>query len=203
MDVNGSMHTVLPPEIPTHLRRLLADRKRVAIDNERSIACAVLVPLVAVGDGYGVLYTLRSEHLPNHKGQVAFPGGKRSIAEDASLHDTALREAREEIGLRAEDVDVLGTLDDVYTMATDFVITPFVGLLRVGARYQPNPAEVDEVFTVSFEDLVDNSYREKETKEWKGHRFEVDVITAGPHRIWGATHSITLNLLDCVVARAR
>lgn len=163
----------------------------------------MLVPIVARASDYGVVYTLRSEHLPNHKGQVSFPGGKHSPTEDASLLDTALREAREEIGIAPANVQILGLLDDVHTMATDYVITPFVGLLRGEVSFRPNPREVDDVFTVSLDDLVNRAHHEKETKEWRGSSFEVDVITAGPHRIWGATHSITINLLDCVVDPAR
>jgi 8-oxo-dGTP pyrophosphatase MutT (NUDIX family) len=125
------------------------------------------------------------------------------LALDPSLLDTALREAHEEIGVSPDAVEILGPLDDVHTMAGDYVITPFVGLLRSGTRYRPNPDEVDSVFSVSVRDLVDQAYHEKETKEWQGHRFEVDVITAGPHRIWGATHRITLNLLECLAYRDR
>jgi 8-oxo-dGTP pyrophosphatase MutT (NUDIX family) len=189
--------------IPDRLRRVLPARERLSLGNGDSIACAVLVPIVAANDGYGVVYTLRSERLPSHKGQVSFPGGKRSAEHDLSLLDTALREAREEIGITPEDVEILGPLDDVYTMATDYVITPFVGLLPAGIGYRPNPDEVDAVFTVSLADLVDQAYHEKETQEWQGHHFEVDVITAGPHRIWGATRNITINLLACVADRDR
>ena len=188
---------------PERLRHLFERRERVSLARQGSVECAVLVPLVETSDGYGVVYTVRSEHLPNHKGQVAFPGGKRSPRQDASLRDTALREAHEEIHLRREDVEPLGELDDVYTMTTDFVITPVVGLLRAGARYRPNPAEVDALFTVSLRDLADTTLRGKLMRDWKGSSFEVPVINAGPHPIWGATHTITLNLLDCLDALSR
>jgi 8-oxo-dGTP pyrophosphatase MutT (NUDIX family) len=189
--------------LPEGLKATLERRSRVTLARTKSIVCAVLVPIVVREGDYGVVYTLRSEHLPNHKGQVSFPGGKHSPAEDASLLDTALREAREEIGVAPENVQILGLLDDVYTMATDYVITPFVGLLRGNVSFRPNPREVEDVFTVSLDDLVNRAHHEKETKEWRGNSFEVDVITAGPHRIWGATHGITINLLDCVVDPAR
>ena len=164
--------------LPGRLQHALNHRRRVSLAREGAIACAVLVPLVDIGDGYGVLYTVRSQHLPNHKGQVAFPGGKRSALEDTSLRDTALREAHEEIDLRREDVELLGELDDVYTMATDFVITPVVGVLGASARYSPNPAEVDAVFTVSFRDLMDPALRGKEAREWKSDRFNLPQKSA-------------------------
>ncbi len=189
--------------VPDRLRANLEGRSRITLARSKSIACAVLVPIVAYDGDFGVVYTLRSANLPNHKGQVSFPGGKHSPTEDASLLDTALREADEEIGVARASVEILGVLDDVHTMATDFVITPFVGLLPADTCFRPNPREVEDVFTVSLGDLADRAHHEKETKQWRGHPFEVDVLTAGPHRIWGATHSITLNLLDCVADRAR
>jgi 8-oxo-dGTP pyrophosphatase MutT (NUDIX family) len=155
-----------------------------------------LVPVVSVNGEYGVVYTLRSTHLPNHKGQVAFPGGKHSATRDRDLLQTALREAQEEIGILAADVDVLGRLDDVYTMAADFVITPYVGLLPAGYSYRANPDEVTDIFTVRIRDLADIVHHTTETREWQGACYPIDVITAGPHKIWGATQRITMDLLD-------
>ncbi|MEO5739269.1 MAG: CoA pyrophosphatase, partial [Vicinamibacterales bacterium] len=114
-----------------HLRQ----RERLRLHEEDAVACAVLIPLVPVTatsgqtsiDDYEVIYTLRSEHLPSHKGQVAFPGGKRSGEEE--LLETALRESAEEIGIVPADVTIIGCLDDVSTMAGQFVITPWVGVL--------------------------------------------------------------------------
>jgi 8-oxo-dGTP pyrophosphatase MutT (NUDIX family) len=185
------------------LRARLRSRARAVFASPIAIECAVLVPLIATADGYGVVFTLRSEHLPNHKGQVSFPGGKRQPADDATLLATALREAREEIGIPADTVDVLGALDDVTTMATDFVITPFVGVVPPDTRYRINPLEVDDVFAVDLRDLADPRHRAKTVKEWRGQSFEMDAITAGPHVIWGATHRITLNLLECVAETPR
>lgn len=177
------------------LRRHLRERAPVTLEAESSIACAVLVPVVALGDEYGVVYTLRSEHLPNHKGQVAFPGGKHSTAEDRDLLETALREAHEEVGIAPGDVEVLGRLDDVYTLATGFVITPYVGFLPSDYSYRANPGEVADVFTIRVRELADVSHHTTEMREWRGSSYPVDVIVAGSHRIWGATHRITMDLL--------
>lgn len=182
--------------LPERLRRRLQERPPVTLEATVSIACAVLVPVVAVGDDYGVVYTLRSEHLPNHRGQVAFPGGKYSADRDHDLLQTALRETHEEIGIAPTDVEVLGQLDDVFTMASDYVITPYVGLLPLDCSYRANPGEVADVFTVRVTDLADTSFHTTELREWQGARYPIEVITAGPYKIWGATHRITLDLLE-------
>jgi 8-oxo-dGTP pyrophosphatase MutT (NUDIX family) len=86
----------------------------------------VLVPLVPVGDAIHLLFIRRAADLAHHRGQIAFPGGRQEPS-DASFVDTALREAHEEIGLRPNDVRVLGTLDDIETMTSRFLITPIAG----------------------------------------------------------------------------
>lgn len=161
----------------------------------------MLIPLVPspADEGtadYDVIYTLRSEHLPSHKGQVAFPGGKRHGAEE--LVDTALRESAEEIGIVPADVAVLGCLDDVTTMAGQFVITPWVGVLPGGYRFEANPHEVADIFPVSLSRLGDPRHHTETSREWGGNAYRLPAITAGRHEIWGATHEITLNFLDLV-----
>jgi 8-oxo-dGTP pyrophosphatase MutT (NUDIX family) len=143
------------------------------------------------------VYTLRTDDLPDHRGQVAFPGGKHAPA-DLALLDTALREAWEEIGIPRESVRVLGRLDDVPTMAGRYVVTPFVGVLPSELRFDPNPAEVADLFTVSVRDLCDPQHHITEPRTWGNDVYEVDVITAGTHNIWGVTLQITKTLLECL-----
>lgn len=189
-------------DLTDRLRRILAERERVALLDGEAVRCAVLVPLIPDGDGYRVLYTRRTEHLPDHRGQVAFPGGKHAPS-DAALLDTALREAQEEVGIAPAGVIVLGRLDDVTTMAARYVVTPFVGLLPPDSRFRPNPAEVADVFTVGLKDLADPGFQGTQPRTWDGMVYEVDVITAGNHNIWGLTLRITQNLLECIeLARA-
>ncbi|MFQ5351984.1 MAG: NUDIX hydrolase [Candidatus Binatia bacterium] len=184
-------------DLPRLLAEFLAARSRVELAEARSTACAVLIPLLPVGKGYHLVYTLRSDDLPNHRGQVSFPGGKRS-PQDRNLKATALREATEETGIDASVVEVLGCLDDVYTMATDYVITPFVGLLPRKCRFKPNPSEVADLFTVSLDRLRDPRFQGTRNQSWKGTDYQLPAISAGPHTIWGATHNMTLNFLHCL-----
>src|SRR5512145_3540934 len=103
----------------------LAQRARQVLAPPGKTAAAVLVPLLTVGGEPSLLYIRRATGLPHHQGQVAFPGGIHRGTEDASLLATALRESEEEIGLAPRDVRPLGALDDIETVSSRFVITPF------------------------------------------------------------------------------
>ncbi|NQY90346.1 MAG: CoA pyrophosphatase [Deltaproteobacteria bacterium] len=175
----------------------LDQRTRVELPSDRSTPCGVLLPLLATETGYELLYTLRTDSLPSHGGQVSFPGGKQA-PRDRGPEDTALREASEELGIDADDVRVIGRLDDVYTLGVEYLITPVVGVLDQRATLSPNPGEVADVFTVDVEELGDPAHRGSVKKSWGGTQYDMPVITAGRHNIWGATYSITLNFLDCV-----
>lgn len=112
---------------------------------------SVLVPIVARRDELTLLLTRRAAHLKDHSGQVSFPGG-RVAAEDPSPEATALREAREEIGLALAPAAILGRLDD-YPTRSGYVITPLVVWAERDADLQPNPAEVAAIHRVPFADL--------------------------------------------------
>ncbi len=183
------------------VRRAIAEqlnsRERRMLSADTSLRCAVLVPLIEGPEGISVLYTLRSEGLPSHKGQVAFPGGKRS-EHDEDLSHTALREAQEEIGLDPRSVEIIGCLDDVYTLSAKFHITPFVGVLPHGLELRANPGEVSDIFEIPLLDLLDPKHHGSQRRSWGGNDYEVPVISAGRHEIWGVTHGITMNFLECV-----
>lgn len=156
---------------------------------------AVLVPLFVDGDTVHVLYTKRTETVPHHQGQIAFPGG-RLHADDASAVVTATREAHEEIGLHPEDVDVLGALDDIHTVRSNFLITPFVALIPHPYAFRPNPPEVAEIFTVPLPTLADPGARREELWEFESVRVAVPTIRYRGHVIWGATERISRNLVQ-------
>jgi 8-oxo-dGTP pyrophosphatase MutT (NUDIX family) len=155
---------------------------------------AVLVPLVIPAPGHDpeVLFTVRTASLPTHAGQVAFPGGKREPS-DLSLDHTALRESQEELGILAEQVELLGQLDDMPT-PMGFNITPVVGLLRGPLSLVPHPGEVAATFTVPLFELP-SRYQEGGKAEWRGHIYTMHEFTHPQHRIWGATAAMTLQLL--------
>ncbi len=151
---------------------------------------AVLVPII-FGAEPGILLTKRTSSLSTHPGQVAFPGGRIDPGEDAIT--AALREAREEVGLPADLIEVTGQLPDHLT-ATGFRITPVVGLLAPGFVPIPSAAEVEEVFELPMSVLLDPTAPEKRRARWKGRDREFWVWPHTRHYIWGATAAILVQL---------
>ncbi len=141
-----------------------------------------------------LVLTVRTEHLPSHAGQVAFPGG-RSDPDDRDATDTALRESQEEIALDPALVTPLGYLDCFETIS-GYIITPVVARIAADARLQPAPDEVAEVFEVPLDFLLDPANLRRYTMEFRGHRRAMVEFVHGGHRIWGATASMLWNLLQ-------
>ena len=142
------------------------------------IASAVLVPLFVRDDGLHLLFTKRSEDLAHHRGQVAFPGGRHVAATDSSLLDTALRETHEEIGVEPSHVEVLGPLAPIHTVATNFVINPFVGLIPYPYEFRANPREVSDIFSVPLAALAEPSAASAEELDFGGRRVAGDRVSS-------------------------
>ncbi len=160
---------------------------------------AVLLPLHAGADGTPhVIFTERSRALRRHSGEISFPGGRQD-AGDGSLWATALREAQEEIGLAPARVTPLGELPAVFTVVSNYLIVPQVGLVAgTLAEIAPaiNPAEVALVIDAPLAALADPAIHH--TEEWTrgGRSHLVYFYQYGPHRIWGATARILADLLQ-------
>jgi 8-oxo-dGTP pyrophosphatase MutT (NUDIX family) len=181
-------------QLAAPLAGALAARARAVLECPEKTVAAVLVPLLAVGGEAHLLFTRRSAALPHHQGQVAFPGGTTD-PRDADLAATALREAHEEIGLLPSDARVLGALDDLETVSSRFVITPFVATVPHPYAWTPSPHEVDAIFTVPLRVLADPAAGRQEVWDFAGRHVPIDLIAVGEHVIWGVTHRITRNLL--------
>jgi 8-oxo-dGTP pyrophosphatase MutT (NUDIX family) len=130
--------------------------------------------------------------LKSHAGQVSFPGG-RAEPGDASAEFTALREAQEEIGLVPDRVELLGRLPD-YRTRTGFRVTPVVGVLAPPLELAPDPREVDSVFEVPLDFLLDPRNCERRTREFQGMTVGFYVYEYQRHVIWGATAGMLVNL---------
>ena len=172
----------LEPEVAA----LLVDRP--------SRPAAVLLPIVPRATGATVILTQRSAGLPNHAGQVAFPGGKVD-ANDASARDAALREAREEIGLDPGLVTPLGFLD-VYQTGSGFRIAPLVGIVAEPFALAAEPGEVDDIFEVPLAFLMNPAHHEARIGEWRGQARRYYAMPWGERRIWGVTAGIVRSLYE-------
>ena len=163
------------------------------LDHEFSKRAAVLIPIIERPGAHSVLFTRRTAHLRHHSGQIAFPGG-RVEEHDQSIEATALRESREEIGLDPLRVEVLGRLDDLHARVSGFRITPVVGLVQHPVEFAPDANEVDEIFEVPLNFLLDPVNHTYETRQSEQGTRRVHVVQFGTHRIWGATASIVVEL---------
>jgi 8-oxo-dGTP pyrophosphatase MutT (NUDIX family) len=157
---------------------------------------AVLMPIVARGpedaSQLTMLFTRRAAHLKDHSGQVSFPGG-RVARHDASPEATALREAREEIGLDPVRVEILGRMPEYHTR-TGFRITPVVGIVALPLELQPDAGEVDEIFEVPLAFLLDPANHQRQSREWQGELRWFYAMPYEQHYIWGATAGMLVNL---------
>ncbi len=174
--------TVLPPPRASELH------------TPSSRAAAVLVALFDEHGEAHVVLTKRPETMPSHRGEIAFPGGKRDPG-DVSLVAAALREADEEIGLAPAAVEVAGELDSLSTVASQFTIAPIIGLLGAPPVLRPDPREVEAAFAVPISELLDPAaYREELWDLWGAWRPMAFFHLTG-ETVWGATARILAGLL--------
>ena len=152
---------------------------------------AVLVPVVEHAHGAHMLLTRRADHLGQHSGQVAFPGGKMDPGETPA--EAALREAEEEVGLDRSFVEVAGYLD-LYETGTGFRILPVVGFVRPGFTLTVNEDEVADVFEVPLAFLMNPENHERHSAMWKGKRRHYYAMPYGGQYIWGATAGMLRNM---------
>jgi 8-oxo-dGTP pyrophosphatase MutT (NUDIX family) len=158
---------------------------------------AVLVPLLREGHIWHLLFTRRTSSLPEHSGQVAFPGG-RADPDDTSPEETALREAQEEIKLAPSDVHLLGRLREIRTIS-NYCVKPVVGRIPWPYKFQIAQEEVSRVFTIPLEWLADPSNHEIKYRELPPPYPPIPVIyfkLFDGELLWGISAEITLNFLE-------
>ena len=178
-DLRPSLRAALDPE-PAH-RPSPGDR-----------LAAVLAPLIETPE-LSLVFTVRAGGLSRHAGEVSFPGGLQDPGE--TLVETALREAFEEIGLVAPDVEVLGALPPVNTSVSGILVVPFVGMLGASPTFIVSDAEIAEVLTVPVSRLTaierEVDYEFEGRGAWRGWAYELER-----HTVWGATGRMLHTLLE-------
>jgi 8-oxo-dGTP pyrophosphatase MutT (NUDIX family) len=178
------------------LRNILQTRRRVVVENPPFARAAVLVPLFRKGEDCYIIFTKRSHHVRYHKGEISFPGGVFD-ERDLELQRTALREAFEEVGLKENDVQIIGVLDDIITV-TQFIVTPFVGYFPYPYSFKLSSIEIAELIEVPLSALLgEDSLSEREIIRGTGKEV-VYAYQYENHVIWGATARILKQFLDLI-----
>jgi 8-oxo-dGTP pyrophosphatase MutT (NUDIX family) len=185
---------VLPP-----LEQLMTtdDLERQQLIGAQPLRPAAVLLLVVNRPEPTVVFTQRTAHLPDHAGQISFPGG-RCDAGDCSPEDTALREAREEVGIDPACVQVLGRLPE-YRTSTGYRVTPVVGWAEPPLEYRPDPHEVADVFEVPLAFLLDPRNHRYESAFHRGRLRRYWALPFGERFIWGATAGMLVTFHRCVV----
>lgn len=178
---------------PDELRAvLLSPEEAAALDAPGRVDAAVLIPLYVDAGQLHAVFTKRRDDLAHHAGEISFPGGRQDFP-DEDLRTTALREAEEEIGLPPADVELVGALPPVGTFVTNYKIHPFVGVIKPGHAWTPQPTEVEVILELSIAQLIEGYEMKRLVR--KGVPFRTPTYTVDGNLIWGATARIVEHLL--------
>jgi 8-oxo-dGTP pyrophosphatase MutT (NUDIX family) len=179
------------------IRSALASRQRATLP-AGPVPAAVLIPLFLKNGSWHILFTKRTDHLQHHRGEISFPGGVRH-PEDRDLLQTALRESWEEVGIEPSDVQILGQLDDFFSIH-NYHVTPYVGVIPASYPFAPNPDEIERLMEVPLEALRDPTIFRAEEWQRDGIQRLVYFYRYGDDEIWGLTAAMLKQFLDTVFA---
>lgn len=154
---------------------------------------SVLAPIITWNEELEIILTLRTSGI-KHGGQLSFPGGGREG--DETIEETALRESREEIGLRENNVFVAGSLTPLYVNHSNNMVTPVVGFIKEEQDFIPNPNEVEEIFSVKFSELLESENHIREEWNLRNTTYNVPFFDVHHVPLWGATAMMMSELLE-------
>lgn len=172
----------------------------LGVDPANEKQASVLIPIVDRNPEPTILLTKRTEHLASHPGQISFPGGGREAGDHDDLA-TALREAREEVGIESDLIAIIGRLD-TYRTVTGFAISPFIGVVQADFELKIDQREVEAVFELPLTYLLDPRHHKIESRFWKGHKRFFYAMPYEGYYIWGATAAMLVNLYDTLLLHA-
>jgi len=186
-------------QLKEDLKTILAHRepKRTKGNGADYTQASVLLPLFIRDEQYWLLFTKRANTVEYHKGEVSFPGGVVD-EDDDSLEGAAKRETFEEIGIREEDIEILGQLDDIPTMMSRFIIHPFVGVVPFPCVFTINRREVEHLIEVPLGFFLDPSQPQPFSIDHEGDIFETPAFVYKDAVIWGATERILENFINLI-----
>jgi 8-oxo-dGTP pyrophosphatase MutT (NUDIX family) len=184
------------------LKELLARRTPKRISDDNLVPSAVLLPIYYKEGEVHILFTRRTENVREHKRQISFPGGAYQEG-DKSLLDTALRESAEEISLAPDKVKVLGELDDTVTSTSNYIVSPFVGLIPWPYDFRPDGWETDEIIEAPLPALLDEESWNHKTEVIEGRRVTAYFYYYRSNVIWGATARILAQFLELFMQAVR
>jgi 8-oxo-dGTP pyrophosphatase MutT (NUDIX family) len=181
-------------------RRLMPEirRRYPAIpDLSAAMPSSVMALFFEQANDIRLVFIQRPHYNGVHSGQIAFPGGRAEKC-DADNCQTALRETEEETGISAKDIKVIGQLSDLYIPPSNFLVYPFVGYLTHEPHFVPDPVEVQELFTVKLDDLLQPDAIKMRTVTGADYTAEVPCFFIDNRIIWGATSMILSELIEVI-----
>lgn len=181
-------------ELKQKIRDALGQHSKSVASDAEFIPAAVLIPIFLKEGEPHLLLTLRTETVASHKGQISFPGGTREEG-DKDLLLTALRETYEEVGIKPEDVEILGELDDLLAV-TNFVVTPFVGVFPYPYAFRISSNEIAELIEIPLSFFIDPANRRTEEWLYRGRYTTVYFYDYNNYTVWGVTARILKGFVD-------
>lgn len=173
--------------------KLLPEHEAIKMDALGREAAVLIALRPTPGGAPSLVFTKRRDDLPSHAGQISFPGGAAD-PQDGNHVATALREASEEVAIPPEAVRVIGAIEPMSTIVSDFAVYPIAGVIPADLKLTPNPDEVDRVFEVDLATLA--AVREKRELRRAGVSFTTEAYETEGGLIWGVTGYILGRLLD-------
>ena len=180
------------------IRRVLSENPKKTIDDPSLTPAGVMLILYPSNGDHRVLLNKRTDKVEHHKGEISFPGGSTD-PEDDTILATALRETHEEMGIRPEDIELLGAVDDVPT-STRFLISTHVGTISYPYSFRPSEAEVADVLEVPISTLMDEDSVRDELRIVDGQLVPSPTYAYDGHLIYGATARVLHRFLELLNA---